>query len=342
MRAFNLALPFGVLTFAAGCSGSFTEIGQGTGNGGMGAAAGMAGLGSSGSAGLGTGGSGASAGMAASGGSGADAGNGGSGAKAGKGGKGGAGGKGGNGAGGSSGNGVTGGSTSSGGLGATGGGSGNGGSGGMGGYYPCAGKSCGNECTLCDPNDATCVNDNLVRRCDPSGSCSADKVICPSPGTCSTSSDCLITGELTVTPCPDGTGAPTQYECIEGQCSYVFPGCLSHDSCQNGACGDPCAAPCTGGPGNCVAPAAYCDANLTCQIGSAPVCPVTACTSDTDCATGYICVDQIGGAGNPAGRQCARQLACPSVAPCSCIQNEGTCTYVDGTPSYCQCDNGIR
>lgn len=354
MRLFDNVVPFAVVAFVAGCGGDFTVLGE-TGSGGKGGTGGTAGTSTSGTAGAGTAGidsgSGATAGMNASGGTGGKRGNGGTGGGSGDtggssetGGKGGSGGVGGSGAGGSSGMTARGGSGGVGAGAGMGGSGGTSGSGGMSGYDPCAAKSCGEECSLCDPSSGSCSASALVTRCDADGSCSANETICPGTTACSSPSDCQFSGQLTVTPCPDGSTEPTEYTCVGEVCSTVFPACpMPSSSCAGKSCGDSCQAPCTGGPGNCAAPIAYCDANLTCRIGSQPpTCGVTPCQTDDDCGAGHVCVNQIGGAGNPGGFQCAVQDPCGSSDPCACIHDEGTCTWTQGSPGYCQCDNGIR
>jgi hypothetical protein len=39
-------------------------------------------------------------------------------------------------------------------------------------YQPCAGKTCGAECTLCAPGDADCAEDAVIKYCAPDGTCS--------------------------------------------------------------------------------------------------------------------------------------------------------------------------
>lgn len=45
-------------------------------------------------------------------------------------------------------------------------------------YQPCAGKSCGDECSVCAPGDADCVETAVVKMCDRSGTCSAEAPSC--------------------------------------------------------------------------------------------------------------------------------------------------------------------
>lgn len=41
-------------------------------------------------------------------------------------------------------------------------------------YEPCLGKACGDGCQLCDPNDPECVEDDVIKACDPDGVCVAE------------------------------------------------------------------------------------------------------------------------------------------------------------------------
>ena len=61
------------------------------------------------------------------------------------------------------------------------------------------------------------------------------------------------------------------------------------------------------------------------------------------CAMGEICIFQNGGPG-PSHYTCATQLPCGSAGACSCIVNQGTCSYVPGDAGVfgiCSCDNGL-
>jgi hypothetical protein len=48
-------------------------------------------------------------------------------------------------------------------------------------YDPCAGKSCGDTCNLCPPNDPNCIENGLVKYCDASGQCTAVAPTCANP-----------------------------------------------------------------------------------------------------------------------------------------------------------------
>lgn len=47
-----------------------------------------------------------------------------------------------------------------------------------GGYVPCAGKSCGDECKICDPSEIGCVETAVIKLCNASGQCKAEVPTC--------------------------------------------------------------------------------------------------------------------------------------------------------------------
>jgi len=47
-------------------------------------------------------------------------------------------------------------------------------------YEPCGAKACGELCTICDPNDADCVETAVVKQCGADGACSAQAPMCES------------------------------------------------------------------------------------------------------------------------------------------------------------------
>jgi hypothetical protein len=86
------------------------------------------------------------------------------------------------------------------------------------GWNPCEGKSCGEQCTQCAPNDPNCVETAVIKVCDASGICGGGAPDC-SGGECKSSSDCSVLAVCM--PCGDGTCA--QPECINGKCDLVCP-----------------------------------------------------------------------------------------------------------------------
>ncbi|HSU42132.1 MAG TPA: hypothetical protein VLJ38_21275 [Polyangiaceae bacterium] len=190
-------------------------------------------------------------------------------------------------------------------------------------------------CQLCADGSSACP----WAHCD-AGQCTAGIDTCPATE-CKVDGDCPKS-QAPCQLCADGSSACPWAHCNAGQCTAGIDTCPAPtDPCAGKACGDVCTT-CTNGQG-CLTVVMYCDANLTCQV-SQPVCAKTSCTADTDCAPdNNICVDQIGGPGPAQGFECATRQPCGSADPCACILNEGTCTHVtvDGTPGYCQCDNGL-
>ena len=45
-------------------------------------------------------------------------------------------------------------------------------------YDPCAGKSCGDACTLCAPDDSDCAETMSVKQCSADGACTDQAVSC--------------------------------------------------------------------------------------------------------------------------------------------------------------------
>jgi len=48
-------------------------------------------------------------------------------------------------------------------------------------YEPCAGKECGDACTVCDPSDPSCAETGVLKVCHKDGTCSADAADCEEP-----------------------------------------------------------------------------------------------------------------------------------------------------------------
>lgn len=46
-------------------------------------------------------------------------------------------------------------------------------------YAPCAGKTCGEPCTVCSPAATDCMETMVVKQCNAQGQCSTDPVDCP-------------------------------------------------------------------------------------------------------------------------------------------------------------------
>lgn len=88
-------------------------------------------------------------------------------------------------------------------------------------YEPCAGKQCGERCTVCAPSDPNCAEDPVVMTCSASGQCELGEAECTVRPLC----------------------APTEFESTDDDCveeSWVWDGgqCTSvtHCSCASGDC----------------------------------------------------------------------------------------------------------
>ncbi len=46
-------------------------------------------------------------------------------------------------------------------------------------YSPCAGKGCGESCSVCSPAATDCMETMVVKQCNAQGQCSTDPVDCP-------------------------------------------------------------------------------------------------------------------------------------------------------------------
>jgi hypothetical protein len=109
-------------------------------------------------------------------------------------------------------------------------------------YDPCAGKACGDACTVCPPGDSSCAETAVVKACDPGGRCvPATPALCSAPPP--PHPDCAgkACGEP-CNPCGPDEVCPTLIEsaCDRfGQCSGRVPW-LCHDPCAGKACGETC------------------------------------------------------------------------------------------------------
>lgn len=89
------------------------------------------------------------------------------------------------------------------------------------GYEPCAGKACGDACTVCPPNDPTCNETAVLKFCDPAGQCAPTYPVCkPTPGQCKSDAECP--GIDICKPCPDGKSC-AQTACVNGTCGWECP-----------------------------------------------------------------------------------------------------------------------
>ena len=87
------------------------------------------------------------------------------------------------------------------------------------GYQPCAGKTCGAQCTQCDPKDPMCAETAVLKYCDGNGTCSPTPPNCG--GQCKSRMDCPPITDLACRLCPGGSCA--QMDCVNGSCQFACP-----------------------------------------------------------------------------------------------------------------------
>jgi hypothetical protein len=108
-------------------------------------------------------------------------------------------------------------------------------------YQPCAGKACGENCTICNPADPDCVETAVVKYCTADGSCTPSAPDCAADpcagvrcaaGTHCQAGECLpdkvFCGGIAGIPCPDGS------QCVDDP----------SDSCDPDAGGADCGGMC--------------------------------------------------------------------------------------------------
>jgi len=186
-------------------------------------------------------------------------------------------------------------------------------------HDPCAGKACGDFCTLCPPGDPDCAETAIVKACDSAGRCTSEYPVACAPADacagkacgdeCTISLPCHFENPPCLAPVDFGhcdiAGA-----CVPGE----FGSCSPHPDCLGKSCGDACN-PC--GPDH-VCPtfvASACDRFGRC-VGDVP----------------WICYDPC------AGKSCADECwLCPPDAP-ECAETavvkacDATGTCVPRTP----------
>jgi hypothetical protein len=186
-------------------------------------------------------------------------------------------------------------------------------------YAPCAGKACGEPCSLCAPDDRGCFETADLKACDPHGRCvgAGTPFTCPVPDPCA---GLACGAECTISlPChfanPPCLAPQVLGRCdIAGQC---VPGdlgsCTPHPDCVGKGCGDPCN-PC--GPDQ-VCPtfmASACDRYGRC-VGDVPwlcddPCAGKACGDPCDLCGG-MCM-------HPYATECDRAGVCVPAWPGIC------------------------
>ncbi len=199
-------------------------------------------------------------------------------------------------------------------------------------YDACAGKSCGETCTVCPPGAADCYETAVVKACDPSGRC-VPRV----DGMCSGAGACA--GKACGAPCayPDLPCLHATPPCLppqspghcdaSGACAQGYPpppGACPPPTpswgCVGKACGDGCGyCPPGTDPANCPVPtlvATACDAQLQCvSVYDVACAPAAACLGKACGAACDTCPACVGP--GPASQSCDASGAC-ATGPATC------------------------
>jgi hypothetical protein len=189
--------------------------------------------------------------------------------------------------------------------------SGAGGTGGTGGWEPCAGKSCGEYCTPCDPADPDCALPGTNMYCNALGACVFEQPTCP--GGCTSDAACAYGTQWCVggacVAC-DNSGEACDLGCINGWGFYTRNGCT----------------PCACAPPNDCTLDAQCGPGSTCYAGA--FCWDYCDDGDPSCCQGNVC----------------SQAGCSSPPPMGCFRRGcpmgQSCENFDCASSSCGCDGG--
>lgn len=196
-------------------------------------------------------------------------------------------------------------------------------------YAPCGGLTCGESCSVCDPNDPDCYETAVLKECQPDGTCSAAVAECGDDDTNNDNGSYDPCGGLTCgetcTSCD-----PTDPDCFEtavvkmcqadGTCSATVPECDGgdHDDaynpCEGLTCGESCST-CDPADPDCYETAVlkYCQADGSCS-GIEPA----SCTAEYDPCDGKTC-------GNPCSLCDPNDPDCFETLELKVCNPEGVC-----------------
>lgn len=216
---------------------------------------------------------------------------------------------------------------------------------GGGAYDPCAGKACGDTCTLCAPNDPECSETAEVKSCDANGTCTGGAVQCG--GTCTYDGNTYTAGQTfpatdgcnTCTCLDDGSVACTEIACQQcGGIAQIPCNAGSYCNWPDGSCGG------DDGLGVCAPIPEACDKNF------APVCGCDGTTYGNACEAAAAGVSVVfDGAcddktcGGLAGKQCGAGDYCHYAdGTCGIDDNSGVCEPIpqncpDNVDPVCAC-----
>jgi hypothetical protein len=176
-------------------------------------------------------------------------------------------------------------------------------------YKPCEGKSCGDPCQVCAPDDKDCLETQELKACDPNGQCVSDSealmceggyepcagkscgescsICAPEDQDCVESLDakaCDAMGQcvneaadlMCAAECQEGDTKMIDCNtcgCVDGMWGCTQIGCDDYDPCVGKACGDACTI-CDPNDEDCVESAELkaCDPNGVCVAETPDLC----------------------------------------------------------------------
>ncbi len=192
-------------------------------------------------------------------------------------------------------------------------------------YDPCAGKACGDACTVCPPDAKDCFETAVVKACDPFHHCVPEVAgMCTAQGVCAGKA----CGErCTIDPPCRLASPPCMMPSVLGYCSGGTecipepPPCPTQPpawGCVGKACGDSCGyCPSGQDPATCPVPTfapTACDAQLQCVLADQLACsPQAACLGKACGAPCDTCPACVGP--GPAAMSCDASGSCVAGAP---------------------------
>ncbi len=221
-----------------------------------------------------------------------------------------------------------------------------------GGWDPCGDRSCGAQCSLCDPKDPACSETAVLKFCDAGGRCQPQFPNCGGGSECQSDGDCAVPAVCQL--CPDGSCAGPIGQCVGGECQVQW------DTCDGSSCSVDADCPavrapceqCANGTASC--PESRCEAGqcVTEWSGCSGWDPCTGKACGADCTLcdpkDPTCVEpavvnqcdaagrcQPGTAACPGGGgACTSAMDCPQIEICRPCPS-GDCANIDCVRGSC-------
>lgn len=193
-------------------------------------------------------------------------------------------------------------------------------------WDPCGGLTCGDSCTVCDPNDPDCFETAVPKFCDVDGACVASVPECPEPFDPCAGLSCGDSCNLCDPDDPNCFETDVPKFCdASGACAASVPEC-GFDPCAGLSCGDSCNL-CPPNDPDCFETAVpkFCNAEGTCEA-SVPECSASCCDV----------LEVPGSFGNPS---CFEGASCCADGTWACNDGAGnsTCDVAGETCEITEC-----